>query len=269
MLPYVHPGETWRWYRDALARRWPDVPKPDFDSVAPYAAIYTPTALSQASLINGHVPGAPAIYFDTEPAKKMLGSGKIVPAGFLWKWTENVAESPNPKAWEFPATLEEVAARSGRKRGQRLSQAPNNLLVEPESYERRFVRALTLARLNLASLIQGSGRPDAFSSSAKVYESILKAAPEAATNPELLYPLALDYFMLDRYPEANDSFERLLREDPDPSQKAGALFYLGELRRMQRRNEEARDFYRRALEVAPTDSPLRPELEKRLQGGKE
>jgi hypothetical protein len=265
MLPYVQPDPTWRWYVGALTRRWPEVPKPDFDSVAPFATVYTPTALSQASLINGHVPGGPPIYFDTEPAKKkILHSGKILPAGFLWKWTENVAEPPNPKDWEFPATLEDVAAHGGRRRGQRLSQAPNNLLVEPESYERRFVRALAQARLNLASLLQGSGRPDAFSSSAKVYESILKAAPEYGANPELLYPLALDYFMLDRYPEANDLFERLLREDPDASQKAGALFYLGELRRMQRRHGDAQVYYQQALQAAPADSPLRPELEKRL-----
>jgi hypothetical protein len=262
MLPYVHP--TGRWYLDALAHRWPEVPSPDFDSVAPYAAIYTSAALSQASLINGHLPGHPPIYFETEPAKGLLRSGKIVPSGFLWKWTENVAEPTKPGAWEFPLPLEEVAARSGRKRGQRLYQAPGDLLVEPESYERRFVRALALARLNLAGLIQRSGGPDAFSDSAKIYESILKAAPEYGANPELLYPLALDYFMLDRSPEANDLFERLLREDPDPSQKAGALFYLGELRSAQRRKEEARSFYRRALEAAPKDSPLRPELQKRL-----
>jgi hypothetical protein len=264
MLPYVHPGPTWRWYLDALARRWPEVPKPDFDSVAPFASVYTSTALAQASLIRGHAPGGPPLYFDTEPAKAMLGSGKLLPAGFLWKWTEDAAEGVNPKAWQFPATLEEVAARSGRKRGQRLYQAPGNLLVEPESYERRLVRVLAQARLNIANLLQRGGGPDAFSGSAKVYESILKAAPESESNPELLYPLALDYFMLDRYPEANDFFERLLRQDPDPSQKAGALFYLGELRRMQRRNEDARTYYRQALEAAPSDSPLRPELEKRL-----
>jgi len=265
ILSYVQPGAAGKWYLDALCRLWPDFPKPNFESVAEHAATYTNFVLSQASLVNAQRPGGPPIYFDSEPAAAILATGKVLPAGFLWKWTPNEAELPNPKEWNFPVTLEQVSERLGRKRGQNLYYLPNNLLVKPEPYERRLVFFLAQARRNLANLIQSSGGPKAFAHSAPMYESILKAAPEYGSDPGILYPLALDYFMLDRLVEANDLFEKLLREGPDPSQKAGALFYLGELRRMQRRDEEAKAYFRQALDVAPAGSPLRPELEKRLK----
>jgi hypothetical protein len=267
VLSYVQPGAEWTWYLDALRRVSPDSPKPNFDSVSDYAATYTNVALSQAAIINGCRPGGPAIYFDAEPPVSILNSGRVLPAGFLWKWTEKEGEGPDPRAWKFPVTLEEVAARSGRKRGQHLWYLPDSVEVASEAYERRLLSCLALARRNLAGLILSGGAPGSFAQSASIYESILKADPESARNPEVLYPLGLDYYMLDRYAEANDLFERLLREHPEPSQKAGALFYLGELCRMLQRDEEAKSYYRRALDAAPAASKLRPELEKRLAPG--
>jgi hypothetical protein len=264
ILSYVQPGEAGEWYLKSLSRWWPDCPKPDFESVGGFAATYTNLALSQASIINGRRPGGPPIYFDTEPPSAILSSGRVLPEGFLWKWTEKEGAVPDPRAWSFPVTLEQVAERSGRKRGQHLDYRPDDVLVKSEGYEHRLLSCLVLARRNLAGLIQSGGGPGAFSQSAPIYESILKVTPEYAQDTEILYPLALDYFMLDRYAEANDLFERLLRENPDPSQKAGSFFYLGELRRLQRRDEEAKAYFRKALEAAPKDSRLRPELEKRL-----
>lgn len=260
----LYPSGPKGWYVRALCRDWPDFPPPNFASVADHAQKYNSIALYQASVVNAHRRGGPSIYFDREPATAILRSGTVIPAGFLWKWTDVPGGEPNPNAWSYPVTMEEVAARRGRRRAQKVVIGAGDVLVVPETYEDRLLHWLILARLNLARAIQSDATPLAFAESAKIYEAILQVSPESASDPEILYPLALDDFMLSRYPAAEDLFQRALLEDPTPSQKAGALFYLGELRRMQRRPEEAKALYEKALQAVPSGSPLRPELEKRL-----
>jgi tetratricopeptide (TPR) repeat protein len=260
----IRPSGPQSWYLDALSRAWPDFPPPDFASVSLHAQTYTSVALAQASIVNAHQPGGPSVYFDRQPAPRILQGGSVVPAGFLWKWTEAPGAQPDPRAWSYPVTMNEVAARLGRRRGQKTIYGPSDVIVLPDAYEERLLSALVRARLNLASAVQREGTPRAFAESATIYEEVLRVSPDTGKDPEVLYPLGLDDFMLNRYGEAEDLFQRTLREDPTPSEKAGALFYLGELRRMGRRPEEARSLYRQALEAAPPGSPLRPELEKRL-----
>lgn len=263
-LPYIVPDQENRWYLEAMARTWPGFGIPDFAPVLPYLDRYTNTAVSQAAIAHGQKAGGPPIYFDTEPATSLLPPGSVIPSGFLWKWSDAERQTPDPRAWNFPVTMEQVSGRFGRPRGQTIFYSSTDVFVRPEAYERRLLYFLAVAQRNLGHLIQRGGGPQAFAQSAPVYESILKWAPEFRSDPGVLYPLALDYFMLDRLAESNNLFEEVLRQNPFPTEKAGALFYLGELRRMQRRNEEAADFYRKALDAAPADSPLRPELQKRL-----
>jgi tetratricopeptide (TPR) repeat protein len=262
--PFVRPSSDYAWYLQAVTRAWPDLPRPDFDVVAIHARRYTDIALVQAAIVNGQRPGGPSIYFDSQPPTPLLAGGSVMPAGFLWKWSADPAARPDPNAWRFPVTLEEAAARSSRRRGQHLAFLPDDVVVQPQSYERRLVIYLALARRALAEAAQREGGAAGFARSAAIYESILKAAPEFREDPDVLYPLGLAYYMVDRYPEADGTFQGVLVAQPSPSQKAGALFYLGELRRMQRRAQEATAFYRQALEAVPDGSPLQSELLKRL-----
>ena len=118
--------------------------------------------------MNGQRPDGPPVYFDTEPAAALIPSGSVIPSGCLWKWSGRERQSPDPRAWNLPVTLEQAAARLGRKRGQDLLYTATDVLVRPEAYERRLVFFLAQARRNLANLIQRGGGPRAFSDSAPI-----------------------------------------------------------------------------------------------------
>jgi tetratricopeptide (TPR) repeat protein len=262
--PLMNPLPELRWFQDRLARAWPGFALPDYSLVQVQAARYSDLALVQAAIIQAQRAGSAPVFFDQEPAVQLLTSGAVVPAGFLWKWTEGPAR-PEPRYWEYPVTLEQVAAHRGRKRALSVTYGAGHVFVAPQTYEDRFIYYLVEARRNLADLQQREGSPAGYGRSAEAYESILKSAPDFENVPRILYPLALDYFMLDRPNQAVPLFRRLLDTDAGPMMKAGAWFYLGEIYQASRRKEEARDFFRRALEIVPPESPLKQELEKRLR----
>ncbi len=137
--------------------------------------------------------------------------------------------------------------------------------VQPQSYDRRIVHVLAEARRTQAELLQGQGTPEGYRASAEAYESILKSDENYALSPRILYPLGLDYYMLDRPEQSAPLFLRVLDLEAGPAMTAGALFYLGEMNAAKGRNAAAQGLYRRALEIVPGDSPLRPELERRLR----
>lgn len=253
-----------RWYQERLLRAWPDFSKPDFDLVMVRAAEFNNTALTQAAIVNGRRPGSPPVYFDLEPPSQLMTSGTVVPAGFLWKWTEAPEARPDRSAWDYTVSLEQAAQLRSRLRGISVVYGAGAVHVTPQSYEKRLVYYLAEARRTMGDLLQREGSREGFARSALAYESILNAVPEYASEPKIAYPLALDYYMLDRLEPAAGLFRRVVEADASPLMKSGALFYLGEIHAAARRPQEARDFYRRALEVAPPGSPLRDELRKRL-----
>jgi len=252
------------WYRDRLSRHWPEWTPPDFSLVLVQASTYTPLALTQAAIVQGRKPGAPPVYFDQQPPAGLMGSGAVVPAGFLWKWSERADTVPDPKEWKYPVTLEEAASRRGRKRGISAGGGNDPRGVLPQAYEDRLIYYMAVARRNLGELAQREGTRAGYERSAECYESILRLAPELGWDPQLLYALGLDDYLLDRREAAAAMFERALELDPRPQVKAGSLFYLGELHAAGGRRERALDFYRRAREVVPPESPLRAELDRRL-----
>lgn len=254
-----------RWYAERLAQQWPGFVPPNFDLVRLQASKYTNLALTQAAIIQAQGPGSPPVYFDTEPPSELLGWGSVVPAGFLWKWSEKSDARPDPRYWEAPVTLEQAAERPGRMRGIAGTFGADDIWVVPQAYEDRLVYYLAVARRNLGNLAQQEGSRSGFERSAKAYESILKAAPQLGRDPHTLYPLALDYYFLDRPNEAAPLFLELADSDAGALTKAGALFYLGELHQASRRPSEAQRFYRRALEIVPPESPLKVELDRRLR----
>jgi tetratricopeptide (TPR) repeat protein len=116
-----------------------------------------------------------------------------------------------------------------------------------------------------AGILQRSGTASGYAESAELYESIFDRVPEYRQEPQLLYPLALSCYMVDRLDKAESYFNRCRAEPLGASMSAGVLFYLGEIRRGQGRSAEAGEFYHEALKVAPPDSPLREQLKQRLQ----
>jgi hypothetical protein len=261
----LNPTPDAKWYPDLLSRRWPEFTPPDFQLVLLYGARGSNIALVQAAIVRARNPGLPPIYFDVAPPAELLGSGSVVPAGFLWKWTEKADERPDPRSWDYPVTLEQAAERRGRLRGISGDFGLNDIWVLPQAYEDRLVYYLALARRNQGDLAQREGSRSGYERSARAYESILKAAPVLGRDPALLYALALDYYMLDRFNEAAPLFLEIVDAGAGLNLKAGSLFYLGEIHKASRRGPEALEFYRRALEIVPAESPLKPELERRLQ----
>jgi hypothetical protein len=264
LASFLTPARDLRWYAERLAQRWPGFVPPNFDLVLLQASKYTNLALTQAAIVQAQAPGSPPVYFDTEPPRQLLGSGSVVPAGFLWKWSEKKDARPDPRYWETSVTLEEATERPGRMRGIAGTFGAEDIWVVPQAYEDRLVYYLALARRALGDLAQQEGSRQGYERSAKAYESILKAAPQLGRDPRTLYPLALDYYLLDRPNDAAPLFLEIVDTDAGPETKAGALFYLGELHRGARRGSEAQGFYRRALEIVPPDSPLKAELERRI-----
>lgn len=265
LLSMLQPSPKFAWYLDRVRRTWPEFTPPNYDLVLIHAAKYTNEALTQAAILQGRRPGAPPVFFDLEPPAPLIPSGAVVPAGFLWKWSEQPGERPDPRYWEVPMSLEEAASRRGRKRGIAVTYGPDNLWVRPQAYEERILYYLADARRKLGDLAQREGTKEGFERSARAYESIVRAAPDFGADPRIQYPLGLDYYMLNRPNEAAAAFTKALEADPSPTLKAGSLFYLGQLHEGSGRKPEALDHYRRALEVVPPESPLKPELERRLK----
>jgi hypothetical protein len=260
----LSPAPDQAWYSARLKRKWPEFSPPDFDFLMVYAATYTPHALTQAAIVRGRKPGSPPVFFDTEPAQALLPPGSLVPAGFLWKWSERPDEKAEARYWDYPVTLEQAAERRGRRRGINVQFAPDTLWVSPQCYEDRIIYYLVQARRKLGDLAQRAGGRTGFEESARTYESIAAAAPDFALDPQIQYPLGLDYFMLDRPAEAEPLFAKVADSDAGPQLKAGARFYLGEICRASGRAAAAAEHYRRALQIVPADSPLKEELERRL-----
>jgi Protein of unknown function (DUF2723) len=266
MASQVTPSEGHQWYLDRIVRLWPGFSRPEFGVLALQASRYTSLALTQAAIVNGQDSGSAPVFFDRQPPRDLLNGGSIVPAGFLWKWSPAKTQQVESRYWDYPVTLEEISARRSRKRGQWVLVTRDNVYVQPQAYEERLKYCLSEARRNLGDVLQQQG---GYAKSADAYQSILRASPEKDQDPQILYPLALDLFLLNRPAEASPLFLRLLGTDASPTMKSGALFYLGEIHSGARQERQAAEYFRQALDLAPFDSPLRAEIERRLGGGSE
>ena len=79
---------------------------------------------------SGSIPamGAGPVYYESAPASDVAAS----PEGPLLR-----RDAVAPKAWPLPVSLKDLRHR--RERGIRLRIEPDGMVVEPETYERRWV----------------------------------------------------------------------------------------------------------------------------------
>jgi hypothetical protein len=96
-----------------------------------------------------------------------------------------------------------------------------------------------------------------------LYGSILACDPEAADLPDVVYPLATSLLAMGRAAEAEPLLERTVRIGAPPRMEAGALAYLGEIRRTRGDSAGAKAFFDRALAIPGLDEAFRNEILRR------
>src|SRR5882672_5103870 len=168
----LSPTPDLEWYTERFRGHWPDFGPAHFQLILVHAAEYALLTLTQSAVVQGRKPGSRPVFFDTEPAAALLPPGSVLPAGFLWKWSERPEDKPEARYWDFPVKLEAAAAHRGRKRGIAVTYGRDTLGVNPQSYEERIIYYLVQARRKLGDLAQREGSRDGFEQSARAYESI-------------------------------------------------------------------------------------------------
>jgi tetratricopeptide (TPR) repeat protein len=185
------------------------------------------------------------------------GMDRAIPAGALFLRDLEGEQRIDPGHWREPVAAEELPKLFRRRRGQYLEVQGDELRVRPEEYERRLLRALLLARKNLADM---RAREGMLQEAARLYESILKLDPWMAEEASVVFPLAVLDVGLKRYEQAEEMFRRALGLELTPAKRAEACYFLAALCGVR---PEAADWKAKALASPDLASELRAKLEGR------
>lgn len=192
------------------------------------------------------------VYFEAAPPD--LGS--LSPRGPLMRLAAE-GDPNEPQAWEFPVSVEQARAKAGRQRGIRLQMQPNDLIVEPEPYTRRWIAAYARAQAQ-----QGYARfrKGDYRGAADLLESANGVEPDRPSL-EVLHLLGVCRFLLNEYDRAEPLLKGALRLGPTSRQAVRACTYLSTICRKQGRMQEALRWQEQAMSVVGSDPDLRREFD--------
>ena len=130
------------------------------------------------------------------------------------------------------------------------------LLQKQQSLREKERNALErLARFNLALCQEKTGHPAA---AIRAYERFVRRFPTDARVAEAQYRMGTMHLELGHLQQARTHFEPLCgREDISPLLRAASIYHAGRCSEKLRDNDEARRFYRMALEVTPAQDDYR------------
>lgn len=181
---------------------------------------------------------------------------RVVPVGPLFR-LPRPEETTEIEEWKEPLPAEQIPGLFRRERGQFVERRGEKLLVRPEAYERRLLRALLLARKNKADVRARQGK---HAEAAVLYESILRLDPWMNEEASSVFPLAVIYVGLQRYEEAEAMFRKALALELEPAKRAEAYYFLTAL---CGNRPEAAEWKAKALASPALPAELRAKLEGR------
>ena len=215
---------------------------------------------SAVAFANANVSRSRPVYFETPPPETLLKPDYLlVPAGPFMKMAPR-DEPAEPAAWDFPVTMEEVRARSGRERGIRLEILPDRLIVTPEAYERRWIHAFVRTRSQQAQVYFKRGGVENYRRAAELFETARAADPDSAPLA-LLHPLAASLVLTGQYDRAEPLLKRVLLMSPPPRIWVKACYYLSKICQSQGRKAEEARYREQAMSGVGSDPELRREFE--------
>jgi tetratricopeptide (TPR) repeat protein len=215
-------------------------------------------------LKSNHRCGRPVFTELRPPESAAAGEFSLVPAGFLWKVTPKGSEAADPRYWNYPVGAGEVRAAFRRARGQRVTYKANEVRVAPEHYESRLLRLLGNSRLTLATTYLSQNR---FAEASKLFQDVLDADPDRASDGALLYGFGKARYGLDDGPAARALLEKALELEPEPAMAGGAYFLLGSIHRRNGAVADAKRCWRLGLAQEGIDDRLRQALQRALDAG--
>jgi hypothetical protein len=192
------------------------------------------------------------IYYEVAPPNL----SNVVPVGPLMRWAP--PGMPNePKALDVPVSPTEARARFGRERGIRLQRLADDLLVEPEPYEYRWVALYVRAqgRQGQAAFARGDYRR-----AGELLESARAADPDHPSL-EVVHLLGICTYLLNDFGRAEPLLKQSLRLGPTSRQQIRACSYLSSICRQQGRTTEAMRWQQQAMGVVGADPELRREFD--------
>jgi hypothetical protein len=181
----------------------------------------------------------------------------LTPAGPLLRVK---AADPTPKSWDLPFAAAELRSRFGRERGLRLRVLPDRLVVEPESYEQRWISLIVRSRTQEGQAWLKKGGEENLRRAAARFEEA-RAADPGRPDRDVIHGLGILYYLLKDAGRAEPLLRQLLDLDPTPRQAVRACTFLSNLCRAQGRTAEALRYQERAMAIVGSDPDLRREFE--------
>lgn len=252
------------WYDRRLAARHPGLRTPDYGAMRRRFPRAEATTLATAAWLNENAGGDRPLFVEMPPPAELLRPDlALQPAGVYYKLVPRGRETTDPRHWDFTIRPADVRARYGRARGQDVRFRGSTIEVRPEPYERRLLVALLRARQGLADWHAAREDAQGYLTAADLYQEILDADPETAELGEVVYPLARCRYGLKDFARAEPLLRRAVTLALEPFDRAEAHFYLGEIHRLRKENEEARGQYFQAGILPGLPEAFRAEVERR------
>jgi len=191
-------------------------------------------------------------YFEVAPS----GMPNLAPCGPLMRWAPPGVPNES-RVLTFPVSPAEARSRVGRERGIRMHRLPDDLIVEPEPYEYRWVALYVRAqgRQGQAAFARNDLR-----GAAEFLESARAADPDHPSL-EVVHLLGVCAYMLNDFGRAEPLLRQSLRLEPTARQQIRACSYLSSICRRQGRAAEAMRWQEQAMAVVGADPELRREFE--------
>lgn len=253
-----------RWYEERLLRQYPFLQAPDYEGLRRQFPQAERRDLALAAFLNANIDAHRPVFSERLVPLELIRPGHtLVPAGVSWKLVAQGPESAiDSRYWSFPVEPEQILVGSRRARGQKITQGPGTLNVDPQRYEERLRSQLVLARFHLAMALTERGQ---FLQASRLCESIMALDPEYWSNPEMVHVFAISLHAAGETAKAEKALRRSVEISVLPRNRATASYYLGEIARARRDEAEAQRWFQSALTVPGLDEGTRRQIESRLK----
>lgn len=256
---YMAPTADRDWYDQQILKRYPFLRMPDYPALERrFPGAYIEYIASAAFLNANAECGRPLFCNFRAPPEMIRPDYALVPAGALWKLVRREDQKVDLRYWQFPIEPEEVRLKYRRERGQFVRTLPGQLMVKPESYERRFLRMLLHARRNLGEWLSHNRNHE---QAVRVFESILRLDAEPLKEAEFAYCYAASVYGIGEFAKAEPFLRRALDLATFPERRSSLLLYLAKIYRGRKCEDQARQYFEAALSVPGIDPATRTQIQ--------
>jgi hypothetical protein len=253
------------WYDELLLKRHPFLQPPQYGTMQARFPKVKWKDMATAAFLNANAGcGRPLFCEQFVPLDLIRSEYTLIPAGAVWKLVPQSQSAMDVRYWRFPIEPEQIPAKAGRARGQKVLSTVDDFAVEPQRYEQRLIYLIVMARFHFAMGLTEKGQ---FAHAVKLCESILALDKMYGDDPKIvhLYGISLHAAGEDR--KAELALRRSVEISIVPRNAATAAFYLGEIARKRGDEAEAQRCFSRAVATPGLDEATRREIQSRLKRG--